>query len=190
MDVKSILMVGVGGQGIVLASNILCDACFNAGFDVKKSEIHGMAQRGGSVVSHVRFGGKVYSPSIPLSGADFILSFERMEFLRYLDYVGHNCFLILNSRKILPPAVTCGAEPYPDDIIDEKKCLFPSVIEADIEKTAIAAGNAKTAGTVMLGMLSKHIPIDSKYWRNSIENKVPKKVLNANLKAFELGQNL
>ncbi len=186
--VTSLLMVGGGGQGIVLASNVLCAAALNAGYDVKKSEIHGMAQRGGSVVSHVRFGEKVWSPAIPLADADFILSFERMEYLRYLSFAGDMCTLILNSRRILPPGVAMGTEAYPDGLIDGGKAYFSESCELDADAAAQNAGNVKTAGLVMLGRLAGYLDIGDSQWEEAIKNSVPEKLLKVNLDAFIAGK--
>ncbi|MDR0454633.1 MAG: indolepyruvate oxidoreductase subunit beta [Deferribacteraceae bacterium] len=186
--VTSFLMAGVGGQGIVLASNVFCIAAVNAGYDVKKSEIHGMAQRGGSVVSHIRFGKKVWSPVIPQAGADFILSFERMEYLRYISFIGDKCALILNSKRILPPGTTMGTEAYPDELIDREKARFTEVCEFDADAAAQNIGNIKTAGLVMLGKLAGYLNIDEKHWVEAVKSCVPEKLLNINLNAFKAGR--
>jgi len=115
-QVKNILMVGVGGQGVILASEILSEVMMRAGYDVKKSEVHGMAQRGGSVSTHVRFGSKVYSPLIKKGDADILFSFEVLESVRYLDFLKKDALIIVNNQKVLPPSVTLGADTYPDNI--------------------------------------------------------------------------
>lgn len=186
-DIKSFLMVGVGGQGIVLASNVLCDAAMNAGYDVKKSEIHGMAQRGGSVVSHVRYGAKVYSPVIPKNAAQYVLSFEHMEYLRYLGLISDDCTLFLNTRHIFPPGVALGTEEYPNSIVEREKSRFNTVYEFDADNTASELGNAKTMGIVLLGKLSTVLDIDSEAWREAIRSNVPSKALDINFRAFEAG---
>jgi indolepyruvate ferredoxin oxidoreductase beta subunit len=182
----SVLLVGVGGQGIVLASDVLCAAAMHAGYDVKKSEIHGMAQRGGSVVSHVRFGKKVFSPVIPLASADYIVSFERMEFMRYMDHANENSVLVLNSRHILPPSVSMGTEVYPDAVINEEMKKFKDAVEINADELAEQAGNIKAAGTVMLGALAKYLDIDKSAWEKAITEMVPGKALNVNLSAFRI----
>ncbi len=186
----SVLLVGVGGQGIVLASDVLCAAAMHAGFDVKKSEIHGMAQRGGSVVSHVRFGNKVFSPVIPLYGADYVMSFEQMEFLRYMSYPSDKPALILNKRRILPPSVASGTDAYPVDIISKYAAKFTECDEIDADAVAAAAGNAKAAGTVMLGTLSKYLKFDEASWDKALADNVPAKMLDVNIKAFRMGREL
>ena len=190
MQIKSVLMVGVGGQGIVLAGNVLAKAALSAGFDVKKSEIHGMAQRGGSVVSHVRIGDEVLSPSIPLGGADFILSFEKMEYLRYLQYASVESVLIVNSRRILPPSVSLGKDSYPEETAESEKSRFTRTYELDATGAAIQAGNAKTASIVLLGALSSFLEIDVASWERAIAESVPAKVTECNLIAFNSGKLL
>ncbi len=185
--VKNIIMAGVGGQGIILASNIACAALLQSGYDVKKSEIHGMAQRGGSVLSFVRFGGKVYSPVVPLGSADVIISFENMEFLRYLEYVNKNTILILNERKIMPPSVSIGKEEYPVNYINDYKSKFASVYEIDADKLASEAGNSKAAGMPLLGELCKILEMDKSIWEEVIKNSVPQKTIDVNIKAFRSG---
>jgi indolepyruvate ferredoxin oxidoreductase beta subunit len=183
----SVLMVGVGGQGIVLAGNVLCSAALHAGYDVKKSEVHGMAQRGGSVVSHVRFGEKVFSSVIPQGGADYVLSFERLEYLRYLSYVSQDSTLILNSRRILPPSVSMGTENYPDGLIDSEKGRFAAAIEFDADAVALAAGNAKAASIVMLGKLAESLDISRAAWEQAIIDNIPSKLIAVNNEAFKKG---
>jgi indolepyruvate ferredoxin oxidoreductase beta subunit len=187
---SKILMVGVGGQGTVLSSDIVCDVALLEGYDVKKSEIHGMAQRGGSVVSHVIFGEKVYSPVISSGGADILLSFENMEFLRYLEYVNKNTVLLLNTNKILPPSVASGEEDYPNDIINNLKNNFKEKYELDANKIAIECGNIKVSGMVMLGKLSTLLPFKVESWEKVIKERVPPKTIEMNIKALKLGREI
>ncbi|MGA1845900.1 indolepyruvate oxidoreductase subunit beta [Deferribacter abyssi] len=184
---KDILMVGVGGQGIVLASDILCDVALLEGYDVKKSEIHGMAQRGGSVVSHVRIGEKVYSPVIPLGEADIIVSYEYMEFLRYLEYKNTNTILVLNINRIYPPSVAMGEVDYPDELIDKEKKNFDKLYELNALEIAKKAGNVKVVSTVLLGAVAKILPFKKDSWYEVIKMRVPNKVVDVNIKAFDLG---
>ncbi|WP_243373967.1 indolepyruvate oxidoreductase subunit beta [Geotalea sp. SG265] len=186
--VTNILMVGVGGQGTLLASEILSEVLKEAGFDVKKSEIHGMSQRGGSVVSHVRFGKEVNSPIIPEGEADILLGFELLESYRYLPLLKKGCKLVVNDLKINPSIVSTGGEPYPEGLEEKIRQRFPDCVLLDGEKLAISAGNAKTANTVLIGALSKQIDIDEKYWLAAIEKMVPAKALEINRKAFYLGR--
>jgi indolepyruvate ferredoxin oxidoreductase, beta subunit len=185
-----ILMVGVGGQGTVLSSNIVCDVALANGFDVKKSEIHGMAQRGGSVVTHIRVGEKVYSPTIPEKSADIIVSFERMEFLRYAEYYNDDTVLILNTQEIAPPSVGDGSAAYPEDRIEEVKKSFSKVYETNAISKAMELGNPKIAGMIVLGILAKSVPFKKEAWEQAIRDRVPPKTIDLNLKAFDLGYGM
>jgi indolepyruvate ferredoxin oxidoreductase beta subunit len=182
-----ILMFGVGGQGTVLSSDIVCEVALLNGFDAKKSEIHGMAQRGGSVVSHVRIGRKVYSPVIPEGSADILVSFEYMEFLRYLNFINENSILILNTNKIYPPSVLSGKESYPDNIISEKLSIFREVEMLDALNIAKNVGNLKVAGMAVVGKLAGQLPFDTESWLEVIREKVPLKTVESNVKAFKCG---
>lgn len=188
-NVTNILLVGVGGQGILVASEIISEALMLASFDVKKSEIHGMAQRGGSVVSHVRFGQKVYSPIIPEGEADILVGFELLEAYRYLPLLKKGGSIVVNNLKINPPAVSTGREAYPSGISEKISKLFPESIYIDGIDLAKQAGNPKTANTVLLGALSVLSGADERFWLNAIEKMVPAKTLEVNKRAFELGRN-
>lgn len=187
--VTNILMVGVGGQGTLLASEILSEVLKEAGFDVKKSEIHGMSQRGGSVVSHVRFGKEVNSPIIPEGEADILLGFELLESYRYLPLLKKDCKLVVNDLKINPSIVSTGGESYPEELEEKIKLRFPDCVLVDGLKLALAAGNAKTANTVLIGALSKRLDIHEKFWLAAIEKLVPSKAVEINKKAFYLGRD-
>lgn len=184
-----ILMVGVGGQGTVLASDIVCDVSLNAGYDVKKSEIHGMAQRGGSVVSHVRIGEKVLSPVIPVGGSDILVSYEKMEYLRYFEYVNQNTKLLINTGKIYPPGAAGGNEEYPDSLAEEKVNIFKEKYLIDAFQLADKVHNRKVTSTILLGKLACLLPFDIGIWKKVISDKVPSKTVEQNIKAFELGLN-
>lgn len=188
-NVTNILMVGVGGQGTLLASEILSEVFKEAGFDVKKSEIHGMSQRGGSVVSHVRFGQIVNSPIIPEGEADILLGFELLESYRYLPLLKQGGKLVVNNLKINPSIVSTGGEVYPVELADKIRQRFPDAILVDGLQLATAAGNAKTANTTLIGALSKHIDIEEKFWMAAIEKLVPAKAVEINKKAFYLGRD-
>jgi indolepyruvate ferredoxin oxidoreductase beta subunit len=187
--VTNILLVGVGGQGILVASEIISEALMLAGFDVKKSEVHGMAQRGGSVVSHVRYGDKVYSPIIADGEADILLGFELLETYRYLPLMKQNGRAVVNNLKINPPIVATGQESYPAEIPEKIKKLCPDSILIDGLALAKQAGNAKTANTVLIGALSRLSGIDQTFWLTALERMVPGKTLEVNKKAFEFGRN-
>jgi indolepyruvate ferredoxin oxidoreductase, beta subunit len=188
--VTNILLVGVGGQGILLAAEVLSETCMLAGFDVKKSEIHGMSQRGGSVVSHVRYGKEVFSPTVPEGEGDILFGFELMESYRALPLLRPGATVVANDLCIAPPSVLMGQEQYPADLSGKIKELFPDFILVDGQQLAIEAGNARAANTVLLGAVSKRMNIEEKYWLESIERMVPKKALEVNLKAFQVGRSL
>lgn len=190
MKIVDILMVGVGGQGTVLSSDIVCDVALANGFDVKKSEIHGMAQRGGSVVSHVRFGEKVFSPVMEEKSADILISFEKMEFLRYEDFISESTTLLLNSLKIFPPSVAGGMENYPEDAISDGLKKFNNSILIDAMEIADKIGNVKVAGMVMLGRLAKELPFTEESWIQVISERVPPKTIDKNILAFKAGHEL
>ncbi|HJV64826.1 MAG TPA: indolepyruvate oxidoreductase subunit beta [Geomonas sp.] len=188
--VTNILLVGVGGQGILLAAEILSETCMLAGFDVKKSEIHGMSQRGGSVVSHVRYGKEVFSPIVPEGEGDILFGFELMESYRSLPLLKEGATVIANDLCIPPPSVLMGQEAYPADLPGKIAQRFPDFLLVDGQQLAIEAGNARAANTVLLGAVSKRMQIEEKYWLEAIEKMVPKKALAVNLKAFEVGRSL
>ncbi len=186
---KSIMIVGVGGQGTLLASRILGNTVINEGFDVKVSEVHGMSQRGGSVVTYVKFGKKVYSPIIDEGEADIILAFEMLEAYRALPYLKKGGKMIVNNQKINPMPVITGVAKYPEDI--EKK-LKESVECVCVDALGLAkeAGNTKAVNVALLGVMAKSTDIEYEKWIETIKTTVPEKFLNANIKAFELGYNL
>ena len=187
-SVKSVLMVGVGGQGIIRASDILSAVMIEAGFDVKKSEVHGMAQRGGCVSSYVRFGEKVYSPLAMKGDVDLLVSFEKLETLRYLDYLKPDGTVIVNDEKVYPPSVNLGEEAYPDDAIEYIKKFFTDVTVIDATEIAHRAGDRRMANTVILGVLASHLDIDKKVWETVLEKSFPPKLLEGNKQAFERGR--
>lgn len=186
--VKSILLAGVGGQGILRASDIICEALMEAGCDAKKSEVHGMAQRGGCVTSHVRYGAKVYSPLARKAGVDILLSFEKLETLRYLDFLKPQGIVIMNEEEIYPPAVNLGISEYPADIVEQLRNNFKSVIVVDALVLARKAGNLRAANTVMLGIVSKYIDIQDSIWESVLKRSFPAKLVDLNIKAFRLGK--
>ncbi len=185
--VKSILFAGVGGQGILRASDIMCMAMMEAGFDVKKSEVHGMAQRGGCVTSHVRYGSKVYSPLAESGSIETLVSFEKMEALRYLKFLSKDASIILNTEEIYPPAVNRGDSEYPNDVIDFLKNHYPKVIALNAAKLAQEAGNIRAANVVLLGAVSNLMNIEKSVWESVIKKSFPQKLLKLNLDAFQMG---
>lgn len=185
-----ILIVGVGGQGTLLASRILGNLALALGYDVKLSEVHGMAQRGGSVVTHVRFGEKVYSPVIDDGGADIILAFEKLEGMRWACRLKKNGRMFINTQQISPLPVVTGAEEYPADIEERIKSAVPGAVFVDALSLAKEAGNDKTVNTALIGVLAKHMDIDKKFFIDAIKKTVPKRFFDVNLRAFEKGYEL
>ncbi len=187
-SVTNILLVGVGGQGILLASEILAETFILAGFDVKKSEIHGMSQRGGSVVSHVRFGHEVNSPIVREGEGDILFGFELLETYRYLPLLKPTGKVIANNLRIAPPGVATGNESYPEDIVEKIRDRYPDLLLVDGHKLATEAGNPKAANTVILGAVSKQLAVAEEFWLKAMEKMVPPKALAMNRKAFLLGR--
>lgn len=188
METKSIMIVGVGGQGTLLASRILGNAVISQGYDVKVSEVHGMSQRGGSVVTYVRYGEKVHSPIIDKKGADIILAFELLEAKRALPYLKDNGKIIVNNQEIDPMPVIIGACEYPAAIEEELTSKVDATV-VDALSLAKQAGNQKAVNVVLIGVLAKNWDIPYEVWIDTIKNTVPEKFLEVNLKAFELGYN-
>jgi indolepyruvate ferredoxin oxidoreductase beta subunit len=186
-EVKSILFAGVGGQGILRASDIICEVIMEAGLDVKKSEVHGMAQRGGCVTSHVRYGRKVYSPLAEPGSIEMLISFEKMEALRYLRFLKKDAAIIVNTEEIYPPAVNMGEAPYPEDVVSFLKKHYGKVISFNAAELAQKAGNIKTANVVLLGAVSNLMNIDQSIWQSVIKKSFPEKLVKMNLAAFQMG---
>ena len=180
---------GVGGQGILLASELTAYALLAAGYDAKKSEVHGMAQRGGSVEAHLRFGkGKVYSPVIEPGKVDIMLSFEMMEAVRSLPLLNQKSTVIVNTQKIPPPVVATGKAPYPDHCLDELTGKGIKVVEVDAFEIARSVGNFKTVNVALVGVLSHFLPIKEATWLAVMEQRLPPKILEVNKKAFSAGR--
>jgi len=186
----SILFCGVGGQGILLASEITSYALVAAGFDIKKSEVHGMAQRGGSVEAHLRYGKKVYSPLIEPGGADIVVAFELLEALRHLPYMNKKTNVVVNTQKILPPSVATGLEKYPDGILDRLKDNGLEVHAIDAFSVAVEVGELRTANMVLVGALSSFLSLDKNIFTAIIADRVKKGFRDVNQKAFARGREL
>lgn len=185
---KSIMIVGVGGQGTLLASRILGNTIISAGFDVKVSEVHGMSQRGGSVITYVKYSDKVYSPIIDKGEADTILAFELLEAYRALPYLKKGGKVIVNTQSIDPMPVITGAMSYPADIAAKMNAMA-DVTAVDALALAKEAGNAKAVNVVLIGFMAKNTDIPYETWIETIKTTVPAKFLDVNLKAFDLGYN-
>lgn len=188
-ETKNIMIVGVGGQGTLLTSRILGNALLSGGFDVRVSEVHGMSQRGGSVVTYVKYGKKVYSPVICRGEADIILSFELLESARWFPYLKKDGILITSIQKINPMPVITGASEYPESIIEKIRAKGLRIIAADAMTLAKSAGNEKTTNVVLIGIMTEYLGIDAGLVENSLRELVPKKFLDINIKAYALGRN-
>ncbi len=187
-ETKNIMIVGVGGQGSLLASKLLGHLLLKEGYDVKVSEVHGMSQRGGSVVTFVRFGKKVYSPVIDKGCADVIVSFELLEAARWIEYLKPSGKIVVNTQQIDPMPVITGAAKYPENLIDKMKATGKEVIALDCLSLAEQAGSSKAVNIVLMGCLSKLFDIQESSWLESMEQVIPQKFLELNKKAFALGR--
>ncbi len=189
METKSIMIVGVGGQGSLLASRLLGNVLLAQGYDVKVSEVHGMSQRGGSVVTYVKYGEKVYSPIIEKGEADAVISFELLEAARCLPYLKKGGKLITSTQKIEPMPVITGAAQYPDDLAEKIKAAGADIIAVDALALAEQAGTAKASNVVLMGVFAATTNYSDDLWQKALEQCVPPKFLELNKKAFELGKN-
>lgn len=182
------MIVGVGGQGSLLASRLLGNVFMQLGYDVKVSEVHGMSQRGGSVVTYVKAGEQVFSPTVEPGEADLILSFEQLEGARWISYLKKDGTMIVNTQKIDPMPVITGAAVYPDNLIEKCKALGAKVIDVDALSLAEEAGSAKATNVVLMGVLASHMDVAEEIWQKALEECVPPKFLEMNRKAFALGK--
>ena len=202
MQTKNIMIVGVGGQGTLLASKLLGRLLLDQGYDVKVSEVHGMSQRGGSVsevhgmsqrggsvVTYVRYGDKVYSPVIDKGEADFIVSFELLEAARWLEFLRPDGRLITNTQQTNPMPVITGAAEYPQNLVDKMTAAGAQVDAMDALALAEEAGSSRAVNLVLMGRLSRYFDLPEEVWQNAITNSVPEKFLELNRKAFHLGRN-
>jgi indolepyruvate ferredoxin oxidoreductase, beta subunit len=192
MTTVDVLIVGVGGQGVLLASELLSDAALRAGFDVKKSEVHGMAQRGGSVSSHVRISAvKVHSPLIPAGHADVLLAFEQAEALRWIHFLKPEGTVIVNSKRLVPPSALLRKAPgYPADPVGSIGRRAARIVPVDAESAAARLGNTRVENMVLLGALSRTLDIPENVWMEAIGNRVPGKTIEINRKAFLTGAGI
>ena len=189
-SVKNIMIVGVGGQGTLLASKMLGYVLLKQRYDVKVSEVHGMSQRGGSVVTYVRYGEKVYSPVIDKGEADVIISFEQLEAARWVEFLKKDGVIITNTQKMEPMPVITGAAEYPEGLIEQLTAAGAKVDAKDFLALAEEAGSSKAVNIALMGRFSTYFPdITDEQWQDAIEKNVPAKFLELNRKAFELGRN-
>ena len=189
MSTKNVMIVGVGGQGSLLASKLLGRLLLDEGYDVKVSEVHGMSQRGGSVVTYVRYGEHVYSPVIDKGEADVIVSFELLEAARWLPFLKKDGTVVTNIQQIDPMPVITGAMEYPEELVDKMKAAGAKVDALDCLKLAEEAGSSKAVNIVLMGRLSHYFDMPEEAWMKAMEAIVPAKFLEMNKKAFELGKN-
>ena len=189
MKTKNIMIVGVGGQGTLLASKLLGRLLLKKGYDVKVSEVHGMSQRGGSVVTYVRYGEKVYSPVVDKGEADFIISFEMLEAARWVEYLKKGGTIVTNTQQINPMPVIIGAAEYPQNLAEKIAEKGINIEAFDALSLAEEAGTSKAVNLVLLGKISKCFDFTDEEWMDAIEKSVPAKFLELNKKAFELGKN-
>lgn len=189
MNTKSIMIVGVGGQGTLLASRILGAVLLNQNYDVKVSEVHGMSQRGGSVVTYVKYGSEVNSPIVNEGEADIILAFEQLEAARWLPFLKIGGRMIVNTQKIDPMSVIIGSADYPDGVLEAIASTDTEITSIDALELAVKAGSSKAVNVVLIGVMASHMDLEYDMWIEAIKQTVPQKFLEMNLKAFEYGYN-
>lgn len=187
IDNLNIMIVGVGGQGTLLASRIIGNVAVKKGYDVKVSEVHGMSQRGGSVVTYVKMGEKVYSPLIEKGEADIILAFEKLEALRWIDYLKKGGALVVNDQEINPMPVITGKAEYPENIIEKLTGGGIRIMSVNALRIAGECGNIKAVNIVLIGLMSKSTGIERDVWLEAVKEAVPQKLLDVNIKAFNAG---
>ncbi len=189
METRNIMIVGVGGQGSLLASKLLGHLLVEQGYDVKVSEVHGMSQRGGSVVTYVRYGDNVYSPIIDRGEADIIVSFELLEAARWMPYLKEGGRIITNTQQMDPMPVITGAAEYPEDIVSKIQAKGVPIDAIDGLALASEAGSSRAVNIVLMGRLSRYFDIPEEQWLDAVRKSVPPRFVDVNLKAFELGRN-
>lgn len=190
MEQLNIMIVGVGGQGTLLASRVLGNVALKMGYDVKVSEVHGMSQRGGSVVTYVKMDKKVYSPLIEKGEADVIMAFEQLEALRWTEFLKTGGRMIINRQKINPMPVIMGKAKYPEGILDKITENYSNTVTVDALKLAKECGSIKAVNIVLLGVMAKSTVIPKETWVGAIKEVVPERLLDINLKAFEAGYEI
>lgn len=187
---KGVVFVGVGGQGILLASTITARAAMLAGFEVKTNEVHGMAQRGGSVIAHVRYGAEVFSPTVPEGTADALGALEEIEALRYAYYAAPTGLAVVSATAVVPVTVSSGSATYPEDVAERLRRAFPRLVYFDAGERAAALGNIRAANIVLLGTLSLGLDLPQEAWAEAITRSVKDKQRDLNLRAFEIGRTI
>ena len=185
-----VFLAGVGGQGTLLASEVLCEAFLLSGFDVKKSEVHGMAQRGGAVTTHLRFGPKVYSPLIEPGKADLLIAFEKVEALRFAHYLRPGGAMVVNAQEIFPPSVGTGQERYPQDVVERLRAVTDRLHMVDALATALSMHEVRAVNMVMVGAASNYLPLPEIAYEEALKARLPGKLVAVNVRAFHAGRAL
>ena len=185
-----VFLAGVGGQGTLLASEVLCEAVLLSGFDVKKSEVHGMAQRGGAVTTHLRFGPKVYSPLIEPGKADLLIAFEKVEALRFAHYLRPGGAMVVNAQEIFPPSVGTGQERYPQDVVERLRAVTDRLHMVDAFATALSMHEVRAVNMVMVGAASHFLPLPENAYEEALKARLPGKLVAVNVQAFHAGRAL
>jgi indolepyruvate ferredoxin oxidoreductase beta subunit len=185
-----VFMAGVGGQGTLLASEVLGEAFLLSGYDVKKSEVHGMAQRGGAVTTHLRFGQKVYSPLIEPGKADLLIAFEKIEALRFAHYLRPGGVMVVNAQEIFPPSVATGREPYPADASERLAAVTDRLYLVDALAAALALREVRAVNMVMVGAASRFLPLPEGAYEEAVKMSLPERIVEVNLRAFRAGRSL
>ncbi len=189
-EITSVILVGVGGQGILLASEVMATAAALAGFDVKTNEVHGMAQRGGSVIAQIRYGQQVFSPLIAEGTAQVLGALEQVEGLRYHSYLGKDGFAVVSQQAIIPVTVSTGQSKYPQDLETRLREVYPRLAWIDMQQTIADIGNPKVANMVVLGAISTELDLPAEVWEQAISQCVKAQFLDINLMAFIVGRSL
>ena len=185
-----VFLAGVGGQGTLLASEVLCDAFLLSGFDVKKSEVHGMAQRGGSVTTHLRFGPKVFSPLIEPGKADLLIAFEKMEALRFAHYLRPGGAMVVNAQEIYPPSVATGQERYPQDVAERLRAVTDRLYMVDALAAALSLREVRAVNMVMVGAASHFLPLPEEAYEMALKGSLPERIVAVNVDAIRAGRSL
>ena len=186
----NVFLAGVGGQGILLASEVLCEAFLSGGYDVKKSEVHGMAQRGGAVTTHLRFGKKVHSPLIEPGTAGLLIAFEKMEALRFAHYLSPDGTALVNAQEIHPPSVATGRERYPARIEERLREFTPNLFVVDALAAALSLNEVRAVNIVMVGAASRFLPLAEETYVKALRAALPERIVEVNVRAFRVGREL
>ena len=185
-----VFLAGVGGQGTLLASEVLCEAFLLSGYDVKKSEVHGMAQRGGAVTTHLRFGPKVFSPLIEPGKADLLVAFEKIEALRFAHYLRPGGVMVVNAQEIFPPSVSTGQDRYPEGVADRLRAVTDRMYMVDALAAALSMREVRAVNMVMVGAASHFLPLPAEAYEDAMKSRMPERIVAVNVHAFRTGRSL